>query len=150
MTFTAWGYGIFYIHNDRVQIIAISESCLNPYLSSQWSFVWGLIRGFLWMSCQQLVFPSSFKCWKLIQMKPHTRPCTKLHWQERQGFILRYKRRSLGPPKCSLCCNFIKWDWVKCSVHILRCPWLDSRDSSTWLKCIIALHFNLLERLQSF
>ena len=30
------------------------------------------------------------------------------------------KRCSLGS---SLSCNFIKWDWVKCSIHILRGPW---------------------------
>ena len=31
-----------------------------------------------------------------------------------------YQKRALWVfPKC----NFIKWDWMRCSVHILWCPW---------------------------
>ena len=113
--------------------IKIPEFCLNPYLSSQWSFVWGLLWGFFWMSCHQLMFPSSLRCWKLIQMKPHTRTCTKLNWLERQGFILIFKRHSLGPLKSSLSCNFIKWYLEKCSVHILRCPWIVCIGYKIWV-----------------
>ena len=34
--------------------------------------------------------------------------------------VIASKMCSLG---FSLSCNFIKWDWVKCSIHILRGPW---------------------------
>ena len=34
--------------------------------------------------------------------------------------VITSKRCSWGS---SLSCDFIKWDWVKCFVHFLKCPW---------------------------
>ena len=51
-------------------------------------------------------------------------------------FFLQIHVLSLSP----LWCNFIKWDWFKCSIHFLRCPWQKRLQNGLNLRTLTLLY----------
>ena len=97
---------------------------LKPSLFSLSRFVRGLIWGFFWISCQQLVLLSSslLSCWQLIKKKPLMRPHTKLHWLERLGLSFECQKLKSNSNWHLYCSNSfaltqllaLGWSWTPC------------------------------------
>ena len=66
-------------------------------------------------------------------MKEINISCTPVHGIL---FFLQIHVLSLSP----LWCNFIKWDWFKCSIHFLRCPWQKRLQNGLNLRTLTLLY----------
>ena len=59
----------------------------QPYLSSRFNLCKRLVRGFVWISFQQLRLARRTSYWQLIQKKLHTMPCNRVQLTRKTRFL---------------------------------------------------------------